>query len=308
MASTRWCFTINNPSAVDEAAIAAWDTKYSVFGREKGDSGTPHLQGFCTFPKLYRLSGVKKLHATAHWEIAKGTSKEASDYCKKDGDFVENGEPPFQGKRTDLEAACDAIKAGTSIIDVAMEFTSTYAKFHRGLKEVALLVQPTYRHDTVRGVWFHGEPGTGKSHTARAMYPNAYMKAQNKWFDGYAGEAVIILDDLDIGGKCLGHHLKIWLDKYPCTGETKGGTVSLQHRVFIITSNHSPDELFSAKSQDDDNGESVMVQAIERRLSYFRFTRVFEPPSINQTGPGNWEPEVDPPLPASFYNETQVDP
>lgn len=67
----------------------------------------------------------------------------------------------------------------------------------------------------------------------------------NKWFDGYEGEKVIIIDDLD--ETFLGHYLKIWLDHYACTGEIKGGQVALQHTTLIITSNFTPAELFADK-------------------------------------------------------------
>lgn len=71
--------------------------------------------------------------------------------------------------------------------------------------------------------------------------PGAFRKQQNKWFDGYAGQDVIILDDLDLlGGQTLGHYLKIWADRYPCYGEVKGSTVGLAHKKFIVTSNYRP--------------------------------------------------------------------
>ena len=88
-----------------------------------------------------------------------------------------------------------------------------------------------------------------------------YIKAQNKWFDGYAGERVILLDDLDTN--ILGHYLKIWSDKYSCQGEVKGGTVKLRHHVFVVTSNYSIKELF----KDDEQ----MHDAIKRRFKTKHF-------------------------------------
>lgn len=112
--SRRWCFTINNYTSADETIVQAFPYAYLVYGREKGEQGTPHLQGYVEFSKRMTLSGCKLLHTTAHWESAKGTSHEASTYCKKDQDFFEDGilAPERQGKRTDLERLRDAINDG----------------------------------------------------------------------------------------------------------------------------------------------------------------------------------------------------
>jgi hypothetical protein len=90
---------------------------------------------------------------------------------------------------------------------------------------------------------------------ARELYPGAYLKAQNKWWDGYTGQEAVILDDLD--SNVLGHYLKIWADRYACTGETKGGQVALRHKVIVITSNYRPEDLFTDRE---------ICEAISRRF------------------------------------------
>ena len=161
--SKRWCFTLNNYTEDDEKNFLGASYQYLVFGREKGSSGTPHLQGFITFKKNKRLSGVRKLCLRAHWEIARGTSKEASDYCKKDGEFEERGEVPTQGKRTDLSEAIDVLKK-EGLRAVTESHPEVFVKYSRGLRDLALFLGEPYDHGEVRGVWIHGPPWivTGK--------------------------------------------------------------------------------------------------------------------------------------------------
>jgi len=68
--------------------------KYIVFGYERGEEGTPHLQGYVHLSTQKTLSAMKKFIPRAHLEPRRGTIDEAVDYCKKDGDFEEYGEKP----------------------------------------------------------------------------------------------------------------------------------------------------------------------------------------------------------------------
>lgn len=77
----------------------------------------------------------------------------------------------------------------------------------------------------------------------------------NKWWDGYTGQKVVLIDDLD--SDCLGHYLKIWADRYKCSGECKGSTIPLAHQTLIVTSNYSIDALFK---------DQVLIDAITRRF------------------------------------------
>lgn len=288
MSSKRWCFTINNYSDEDIGLLSGLECKYLVYGKEVGESGTPHLQGFCTFSGMKRLSAMKKIHPTAHWETAKGTSEQAAAYCKKDGNFFEKGSVPngVGGGNDKLKEMLNSLKKGASIKEVAEMDPATYVRNYRGIKDYAALQTTAFRSDDVRGYWFFGAPGTGKSHKARELFPEAYMKSQNRWCDGYGGESTIILDDLDQQGTCLGHLLKIWMDKYPCTGETKGGQVNLQHKRFIITSNYTPSELWPE--------DPHLQEAILRRVKFYEFSKVLVPPV--SAGPGEWTYEITPEL------------
>lgn len=110
MQGKRWCFTLNNFSEEEKSSLESLFNSdacvYGIFGIESGDSGTPHLQGFVIFSTNQRFNAVKQLIGDrAHLELARGTSVQARDYCKKDGVFTEGGVfPASAGKRSDLDA------------------------------------------------------------------------------------------------------------------------------------------------------------------------------------------------------------
>jgi len=98
--SKKWCFTYNN---YPEDAMEQMETVFQMFnlnyvvGRETGESGTRHLQGFIESTKKFRWTELK-LPKQIHWEKCKGTRADNVRYCSKDGDFVTNMKLPRQLK------------------------------------------------------------------------------------------------------------------------------------------------------------------------------------------------------------------
>lgn len=250
--SRAWCFTLNNYSDDEYSSLLTTPCAYLVVGKEVGESGTPHLQGYIYFTLQRPLSFVKKINSRAHWEPAKGDSLQNYIYCSKDGDFVEIGTRP-------LTHAERSKKGGQSQKDKWMEIKSkakagrlddidpkVYVLHYKSLLAIAKDNAPMPPNlDDTCGHWYYGPTGTGKSRTAREENPDAYLKMANKWWDGYKGEDVVIIEDFDIAHAVLGHHLKIWADRYAFPAEIKGGKINIRPIKIIITSNYEPSEIWT---------------------------------------------------------------
>jgi len=156
--STRWCFTINNPTAEDQENLenVGGDLPgnhiiYLVFGREVGDNGTPHLQGFVSFSSRKRFATVRGIIGhRAHLEVARGTTVQAADYCKKDGDFVEFGNLPNQRERqptvTDfcnwVVEQNDNLHHHPTVREIAVKFPGLYLRYGQRLVDLSNQLVP----------------------------------------------------------------------------------------------------------------------------------------------------------------------
>lgn len=222
MSAKNWCFTYNNPflqvlnAEPGMAPLSLCDSHvqftrgipdalsetctYGVLQLERGASGTIHYQGYLQFATRKTLSSVKSITLMtfpgAHWEKAKGTPKQATDYCTKDDTRVEGTHPVTfgtmntAGKRTDLDEFMIAHKNGLTMDDIYEQFPSIIAKYPRFVRDVerrkrrrisellvprpgwqteltSLLFSPTDQR-TVN--WYYDETGnTGKSYFARTF-------------------------------------------------------------------------------------------------------------------------------------------
>lgn len=102
MTAKNWCFTLNNYTENEimliEKSFEDGHFKYVVYGKEIGELGTLHLQGYVQCKKKLRMAQLKQMIGSrVHLEVARGTAQQASDYCKKDGDFVCLGQLSTKG-------------------------------------------------------------------------------------------------------------------------------------------------------------------------------------------------------------------
>lgn len=249
----NWCFTLNNPKQLLDWELCP-AVRYAVYQEEIGESGTHHFQGYVEFSSPQRLTGLKKLSGLrrAHWEPRKGTREEARDYCMKPdsqvcgpyeyGEFSAGG----QGRRNDITAFKQAIDTGSSDLQLWDSHPAQLLRYFNTVSKIRLLKCPR-RNWPMEVHYYCGVPGTGKSKAAMDQHPQAFWVSKGRtgvWWDGYAGESTVVLDELDGTWFTWTFFLKL-LDRYPMNVETKGSSVPFLANTIVITSNRYPWELYS---------------------------------------------------------------
>ena len=73
---------------------------------------------------------------SAHVKERYGTAKEAVEYCKKDGNFMEFGRPKKQGERNDLNDVYESLGVRRSLQDIIEEHPGTNIRYFRGIERV----------------------------------------------------------------------------------------------------------------------------------------------------------------------------
>lgn len=257
--SKSFAFTINNFTEEDKQNVERLkdltNVLYAAF--EKGQSGTPHIQGFATFKKSKKCSGVSKLIPRAHIEIAKGRKDHNYKYIiqgiNADGTrkehstvFIEHdtGTP---GARTDLATFIDTART-KGIKRAAEEYPVSYVRNYKGVKALLIeLAQP--RTTAPTSYWLYGPTGIGKTFFAFQHSNKVYFAdhAPN-WYDGFNDHDWVIYDEVDKRQLPLGHILRV-ADEYAFMPQVKHGHVNFTAPYVVFTSTCSPFDMFP--NEDD---------------------------------------------------------
>lgn len=265
----QWVFTLNNYTPEDEQHLDHLGerdgTIYLVYGRETGESGTPHLQGFIQLETRRSLKWMRdNVSERGHYQVCRGTPKQASDYCKKDGSFTEIGNLRVgSGRRTDLEEVVQAIRDGKTKRELAEEHPTAVLRYGRNIDTLRICQKPPTRVGPPLIQVFWGDTGLGKTRRVHEECPpeELWIHPGEKWFDGYDGHKYVLFDDFDGGWFKLGYLLKI-LDRYTFQVPIKGGHVWWYPENIYLTSNIDPREWYQGANQKQQD-------ALIRRLHEF---------------------------------------
>lgn len=248
---------------------------YAVFQLERCPTTERlHFQGFLELKTPQRISGVKRYLQCnhIHCEPLESTSQHAKDYCTKTDTRVS---PTFwevgvwranrQGARTDIDDVRRMVMERRSLLEIGMAHTGTFLRYHRGIQLLLNLQRPPPR-PKIEVHLYVGPPGCGKSYRVASEYPEAFWKSPgNKWWDGYSGQEVVVLDDYH--GNWMGISILLnLLQPHPCQVEVKGGMMYFHAKTVVLTSNKSIGHWYNW------GDVSKPLEALSRRV-----TNLFQP-------------------------------
>ena len=288
-----WVFAWNNPPENwDQLLEWLWESGNVEFvcgGYEHGDvDKAPRIKGFVKFNKRVRLLQVRSMMGMDVWAKAmyrNSNPEQAAEYAMTaNGKRVEFGtiqntcQERSEKAKDSWEEILEMAKRG----DIANIPASKQIIYYNNLKRIAADATSSQKSagtdlDHPCGIWAYGPPNTGKSTTLRNAFPDCYRKNLTKWWDGYSGESVVVIDDIG-EYKFMLPYLKIWGDQGWFMGEVKGNTVKMRPTVVAVTGNQSIDEAFAFAGEND-------RAAIHKRFIEVKFDeyRKFSEEELNQS-------------------------
>ena len=278
-----WVFVLNNPpddapARLPQLGSPLWPgLERFVYQLERGERGTLHIQGYVNFGRTQRsftwMRHGDRLGPRCHIEPAKGTPEQNYAYCTKLATRV--GEPKFGG----FDGHGVAVGRGRRGISKRAEIVALIAQrpditrreiIDAGGLDVLVdrpnilgvtrgLLREDERAGGVVCYLFYGASGCGKSRLAHHLFPGAYRKSSGKWWEHYAGESTVILDDFDAHHADIGDFLRI-IDRYALIVECKNGSFPLAANRFVVTSNLLPPAWYPEAGD--------RLAAVQRRIDF----------------------------------------
>jgi hypothetical protein len=261
-------------------------------------SGNYHLQCYLSLKRKRRIAiifrnfiGVWKCNVWPWIKHAIASAWHNKKYCEKDGEswclgeMAEAAEEVLkklggrgQGKRTDIESCVEAIRKDPwkKKLYHARENAKQFFNFNRAFNEYLKLERDEAYHKgfatsdratDMNNHNYYGGPGTGKSYeieqaVKRLIEANpslrVYYKTVNKWWDGYDGEEIVVIDDYR--SSMPFSELLNLLDGKPFRREAKGSCICLRaNHIFISTPKH-PRYWYKKLMEEDGDAEGQLLR------------------------------------------------
>ena len=193
---------------------------------------------------------------------------ECADGCVLAKDKGKVGEPVrfgalVEGQKPGRHAEIlERVKNGGSSASIIEMLGGSAPNYLRFIDKTLSLFAPK-RDFRPQVFWLWGSSGTDKSRLARAIHTDTYCKPpDSRWFDGYDGQPVTIINDLRKMTFTFSYLLDL-LDRYPFQVEVKGGYRQFTSRVIVVTCSKSHEELWAELA----GKENEHLGQLSRRLT-----------------------------------------
>ena len=286
----------NNPTMSLEEfcdALRQWAfVSYFCVGAEWSST----VQGYIELVRQLSCSTVKAALPRAKILKRRGSPEQAAVYCKKDGNFLENGTRSSPGTRSDLHHVAASIIAGDSMSSVASSNPEMFIRYHRGMWALRNITVPDRVNPPEVRVYF-GATGTGKSCRARQWLSDApcyiHFSNQRGWFDGYQGERNCIFEEFRGHSDIALPHLLMILDRYPARVEVKGSFTMFSASQIAFTSPFHPELWYPSFADREDYGQLARRISSIFDCSAFPFRRDAEHRDLRRPQLAHQDPALD---------------
>lgn len=278
----NFVFTHNNYTDKDLTFWQNYKCSYIIIGKEIASTGTPHLQGYVELVKRKTFKSIiDEIPQGVHIERRRGTQKHAIDYSKKEGDYLEVGEPKKQGSRNDYVLAKYLLENNITIASAMQEYEdftlgtlTAYEKLQKYISIGNTRTKPTV-------IWIYGPGGSGKTLRAYELAGNSVYKVDlidKGWFDGYDKHETVIIDDFCCSqdDEQLFKTILAITDRYPLRVNVKGCTVWFTPNQVIFTSQQAPWEIWQPDTTRvrEKPGPEMFSRGVKLRQIMRRITKV----------------------------------
>lgn len=248
--------------------LATLQATYFVFGNEIcPTTGKAHLQGFAQFGKKHTIKKIRKI-MECHCEVPVRSPEECIAYCKKAGDFREEGTPRGISKgnaQKDRWKQLLSLAKSGCWTEIEESFPSAAILHRKTLKSIMEEnIQPSH-HPERKCVWIWGHSGVGKSRWVHSNYSEdkIFTLSDTDGWDLYNQESVALLDEADESLALNWKRLLRWSDRYPIRARRLYGTVPLNYTTLVVTSMKNPSDFFTNEKWDAIRRRFIIVEAVK---------------------------------------------
>jgi hypothetical protein len=152
-----------------------------------------------------------------------------------------------------------------SLEQFKLEHPNVWVKYPVGISTL-LTAPPRLEYSPPEVYWIYGPTGTGKTRYVftKEGYTNIWVSGTSlKWFDGYHGQEVVLVDDFR-GDYCKFHELLRYTDGYPISVQIKGSFVNFNPKRMYFTCPVHPRDVYPSLCEE--------VDQLLRRITRIFFT------------------------------------